>query len=258
MYATVLFLHSWLRWIVVGLGIVAFVSAWRARASKREFTRTDDRIGLLFVIALDVQVTLGLAMYLFLSPITRIAFQDPGAAMHSSVLRFFLIEHVLSMTLALVAAHVGRIRTRRVTTSPEKHQRAASGVLIAFLCILVGIPWPFLPYARPLARMSATAEGTDAANTVAAQTKEVFSSRCGPCHGVTGRGDGPAAVNLLPKPRDFHDPSWQRNVSDSDIENIIRRGGVGVGKSMLMPANPDFDDEQIRELRLHVRSLAAR
>ena len=255
MYATILFLHSWLRWIVVGLGIFAFVSAWRARRSGREYTRTDDRRGLLFVIALDLQVTLGLTMYLFLSPITRAAFQDPGAAMRSSVLRFFLIEHVLSMTLALVAAHVGRVRTRRVTTSPEKHQRAASGVLIALLCIFVGIPWPFLPYARPLARMPAFSENSATLNTVSAQTKDVFTTRCGPCHGVTGRGDGPAAVNLLPKPRDFHDPSWQRTVSDQDIENIIRRGGVSVGKSMLMPANPDFDDERIREMRLHVRSL---
>ncbi len=255
MYATVLFLHSWLRWIVVGLGIFALVSAWRARASGREFTRTDDRRGLLFVTALDLQVLLGLTMYFFLSPITRAAFQDPGAAMRSSVLRFFLIEHVVSMTLALVAAHVGRIRTRRVTTSPEKHQRASSGVLIALLCILVGIPWPFLPYARPLARMPAAAENTDTGNTVAAQTKEVFISRCGPCHGLTGRGDGPAAVNLLPKPRDFHDPAWQRSVSDQDIENIIRRGGLSVGKSMLMPANPDFDDDRIRQLRLYVRSL---
>ena len=103
--------------------------------------------------------------------------------------------------------------------------------------------------------MPAFSENSATLNTVSAQTKDVFTTRCGPCHGVTGRGDGPAAVNLLPKPRDFHDPSWQRTVSDQDIENIIRRGGVSVGKSMLMPANPDFDDERIREMRLHVRSL---
>jgi mono/diheme cytochrome c family protein len=211
----------------------------------------------LFVAALDVQVTLGLTMYLFLSPITRVAIQDPGAAMRSSVLRFFLIEHVLSMTLALVAAHVGRVRMRRATSGPEKHQRTASGVLIALLCILVGIPWPFLPYARPLARLSGGAENTDTSGTVSAETKEVFNTRCVPCHGPAGHGDGPAAVNLLPRPRDFHDPSWQRNVTDQDIETIIRRGGVSVGKSVLMPANPDFDEDRIREMRLLVRSLGS-
>jgi mono/diheme cytochrome c family protein len=177
--------------------------------------------------------------------------------MRSSVLRFFLIEHVLSMTLALVAAHVGRVRMRRATSGPEKHQRTASGVLIALLCILVGIPWPFLPYARPMARMPEGAENTNTPGTVSAETKEVFNTRCAPCHGPTGHGDGPAAVNLLPRPRDFHDPSWQRNVTDQDIETIIRRGGVSVGKSVLMPANPDFDEDRIREMRLLVRSLGS-
>src|SRR5690242_4584020 len=100
MYATVLLLHSWLRWIVVVLGIYATVSALRARASKREYTRADNRLGLFFVAVLDLQVALGLTLYFFSSPITRLGFQDPGAAMRSSVLRFFLIEHVLSMTLA--------------------------------------------------------------------------------------------------------------------------------------------------------------
>jgi hypothetical protein len=256
MYATILFLHSWLRWIVVGLGVFAVVSAFRARSSGRDYTRTDDRRGLFFVIALDVQVTLGLIMYLFLSPITRLGFQDPGAAMRSSVLRFFLIEHVVSMSLALIAAHVGRVRTRRATNPSDKHQRAASGALIALLCVFVGIPWPFLPYARPLARLSGpTTTALPESNGISAETKEVFHTRCEPCHGPSGRGDGAAAVNLLPRPRDFHDKSWQTSVTDEHLETIIRRGGLAVGKSVLMPANPDFDDTRVRELRVYVRKL---
>lgn len=256
MYAVVLFLHSWLRWIVVALGLLAVFSAFRARSSGRDYSRQDDRRGLFFVIALDVQVTLGLTMYLFLSPITRLGFQDPGAAMRSSVLRFFLIEHVVSMSLALIAAHVGRVRVRRAQNHADKHQRAASGALIALLCVFVGIPWPFLPYARPLARLSApVADANSKGSEISAETKEVFITRCGPCHGSSGHGDGSAAASLVPRPRDFHDGSWQKSVTDEEIEAIIRRGGLSVGKSVLMPANPDFDDDRIRELRLYIRSL---
>lgn len=256
MYSVVLFLHSWLRWIVVALGLFAAISAFRARSSGRDYSRIDDRRGLFFVIALDIQVSLGLTMYLFLSPITRLGFQDPGGAMRSSVLRFFLIEHVVSMSLALIAAHVGRIRTRRATSHADKHQRAASGALIALLCVLVGIPWPFLPYARPLARLSGPETTSNSSSRdISAETKEIFVTRCGPCHGPSGHGDGAAAVNLLPKPRDFHDKSWQKSVTDEHIEVIIRKGGLSVGKSVLMPANPDFDDVRIHELRRYIRSL---
>lgn len=255
-YGFVLFVHSWLRWFVVALGLFTAISSLRARASGRDYTRADDRRGLWFVIALDLQVTLGLTMYLFLSPITRAGFQDPGVAMRSSVLRFFLIEHVVSMVLALVAAHVGRVRTRRAVQARDKHQRAASGSLIALLCILVGIPWPFLPYARPLARLqSPVAETAESSATVSTQTKEMFLSRCAPCHGPNGRGDGPGAVTFVPRPRDFHDQAWQRSVTDQDIETIIRKGGLAVGKSVLMPGNPDLDDERVRELRQQVRAF---
>lgn len=257
MYTFVLFLHSWIRWVVVLLGVLATVTAFRARYSGREYQRKDDRIGLCFVIALDVQVTLGLMNYLFLSPITRLGFQDPSAAMRSSVLRFFLIEHAVSMTLALVAAHAGRIRTRRAQKSADKHQRAASGALIALLCVFVGIPWPFLPYARPLARLSGPVVATSTGeNGISAETTEIFHSRCAPCHGPSGRGDGAAAVNLLPRPRNFHDISWQNGVTDEQIEAIIHRGGLSVGKSVLMPANPDLSDARIRDLRLYIRSLS--
>jgi mono/diheme cytochrome c family protein len=74
-------------------------------------------------------------------------------------------------------------------------------------------------------------------NQVASAT---FKHRCAPCHGNEGRGDGPAASAMNPKPRDYTDPTWQRGVSDEQIKLVIVRGGTGVGKSALMPAQPDL------------------
>ena len=44
----------------------------------------------------------------------------------------------------------------------------------------------------------------------AAKAREIFSTRCTPCHGATGAGDGPASASLQPRPRNFHDADWQK------------------------------------------------
>ncbi|MDI3286287.1 cytochrome c [Polyangium sp. 15x6] len=257
LYPIVLTLHSWLRWIVLGLGLGVTVTSARARGRSGTYERSHDRLGLFFVAALDLQLTLGLVMYLWLSPITRLAFQDPGGAMRTSALRFFLVEHVFSMVLALACAHVGRVRVRRSTSDADKHKRAAWGAGLALVCILVGIPWPFMPYARPLARLSVEeAPRQELSGAALEETRKLYESRCGPCHGANGRGDGPAAVNLVPRPRDFGDPQWQTATKDESIERIIREGGRPVGKSMMMPANPDLDEATVKALRAYIRRMS--
>lgn len=83
--------------------------------------------------------------------------------------------------------------------------------------------------------------GTVRADDAAArEAKEIWTGRCVTCHGTTGKGDGAAAVALNPKPRAFGDADWQKSVTDEHIEKIILEGGMAVGKSVLMPGNPDL------------------
>lgn len=67
-----------------------------------------------------------------------------------------------------------------------------------------------------------------------------FGTFCAMCHGTDGRGNGPAAASLNPKPRDYTDPAWQASVTDDDIKKIIVGGGAAVGKSQAMPGQPDL------------------
>jgi hypothetical protein len=60
------------------------------------------------------------------------------------------------------------------------------------------------------------------------------------CHGESGKGDGPAAAALTPKPRDYTDATWQKSVTDDQIRKAITGGGAAVGKSPLMPGQPDL------------------
>lgn len=71
--------------------------------------------------------------------------------------------------------------------------------------------------------------------------REIFQSRCSACHGTSGRGDGPGATALNPKPRNYTDKAWQSSVTDEQIKKTILYGGAAVGKSPVMPASPDLD-----------------
>lgn len=114
------------------------------------------------------------------------------------------------------------------------------------------------PAAAPTpAPEAAPAPEAQAAGTPAEQAKEIYTQRCVTCHGAAGVGDGPASAALNPKPRDFQDPEWQKSVTDEHIEKIIKEGGPAVGKSVLMPGNPDLADkpEVITALREMVRGF---
>lgn len=64
--------------------------------------------------------------------------------------------------------------------------------------------------------------------------KEVYENSCAHCHGVEGRGDGSAAENLLPKPRDFTRGLYKirsteagQLPTDQDLFDIITEGMPG-------------------------------
>lgn len=88
--------------------------------------------------------------------------------------------------------------------------------------------------------------GTPAANAggqagaISEEAKNLFQMRCAICHGQNGKGDGPGAASLDPKPRDYTNKEWQASVTDEDLKKIIVGGGASVGKSPIMPPNPDL------------------
>jgi mono/diheme cytochrome c family protein len=93
--------------------------------------------------------------------------------------------------------------------------------------------------------------------TPAEEARAVFAQRCAPCHGPKGRGDGPSSAALNPKPRNYHDAEWQKTVTDEGIAKTILEGGMAVGKSDVMPANPDLEQkpEVVTELVKLLRSF---
>jgi hypothetical protein len=149
MYSFTLTLHSLIRWLVLIAGILAAGRAVIGWLRQADWTGLDNRLGLFFMIGVDIQVLLGLVLYLFLSPITAEAFTDFGAAMADADVRFYAVEHVLLMVVVLALVHMGRALPKKVESAAKKHQRAAILFSIALIAVLAAIPW-----SRPLFRFS--------------------------------------------------------------------------------------------------------
>jgi hypothetical protein len=150
MYTLVLLVHSWLRWIALVGGAGATLTALSGSGPGTDARA--NRWALFFMIALDVQLLLGLLLYLALSPFTTQAMQDFGAAMRTPALRFWAVEHLATMMLAVIVAHVGRVLGRKAKTPAAKRTRMAMCFGLATVLMLLAIPWPGLPNGRPLFR----------------------------------------------------------------------------------------------------------
>lgn len=86
--------------------------------------------------------------------------------------------------------------------------------------------------------------------------KAKFDALCVICHGSSGKGDGPTARSLNPKPRDFTDAKYMAGLSDAYLRDVILKGGPGVGKSPLMPPwNSQLGEADLAHLIAYLRSL---
>ena len=106
----------------------------------------------------------------------------------------------------------------------------------------------------PPGRTSAPA-ATAASPVVLEQGRTLYRTNCVPCHGETGKGDGPAAGVLKPPPRDHTDKAYMGTLTDKQLADIIKMGGAIKGKP-LMPSHPQFKDPELAALVAYVRSLS--
>jgi hypothetical protein len=155
MYLIVLILHSWLRWAAIIAGLLAVVSLLTSQP-RPGAADPSNRWGRFFIIALDLQFVLGFLLYVGLSPTTYAIFHDTGmgAAMRDPVARFWAVEHVTLMLVAIVVAHVGKVLARKAATPAAKRTRLLACFVISLIAILAATPWPGMRAGRPLFRIS--------------------------------------------------------------------------------------------------------
>jgi mono/diheme cytochrome c family protein len=79
--------------------------------------------------------------------------------------------------------------------------------------------------------------------------KAYFIQNCTACHGINGDGNGPRAYFIFPKPRNFQDPDFQKQLSRSQLFNAIKNGVLG----REMPAwGKVLSDQQIMDITEYI------
>lgn len=93
----------------------------------------------------------------------------------------------------------------------------------------------------------------DASLIVAAPSgRDLYKKQCAACHGDAGKGNGPAAAALSPKPADLTDPERMDQFSDEDLLELIGNGkGTMPGFARLL--KPD----ELNAVVEYLRSLSA-
>ncbi|HEX9798449.1 MAG TPA: hypothetical protein VGA52_16010 [Anaerolineales bacterium] len=138
--------HNIMRWLVLLAGTFALMRAYRGWLAAGGWQPQDDLAGRLFAISFDIQFLVGL-FTAAVSPMIRTALQNPATISASQSIRYFAVEHIPLMVVALAAVHITSSLVKKAEVPAERHKRAAIGYSLGFLLILMAIPWwrPLLP-----------------------------------------------------------------------------------------------------------------
>ena len=140
-YPTVTLVHQYLSWAFLLAILFLLYRNYSGWIMKRRWTATDTTAGTLLTLVADLQLVVGILLYAALSPVTRQAFTDFGTAMASPAIRFYAVEHIAVMVIAIIMIHTGRSISRNAQFNARKHRVSAVWTTLALALVLTRIPW---------------------------------------------------------------------------------------------------------------------
>lgn len=140
-YSMLVHAHSGFRWLVLLLAVVVLIKSLIGLFGEGTYTKLDKILKSVFVGFMDIQLIIGVILY-FISPIAQQA-RSAGFStmMAEKELRFWGLEHIVIMILAIAAAHIGSAITKRADDASVKFRFQAIFFGVSLLLMLFGIPW---------------------------------------------------------------------------------------------------------------------
>ena len=147
MLTGILHLHSILRYILLIFILLSIFKSFSGWFGKKQYTPGDKKVALFTLISAHLQLVVGLILY-FISSTVKVGMANMGAAMKDPALRFWSVEHITMMLIAIILITVGYSTSKRAKDDETKHKRVATFFLVALLVIFIAIPWPWKEVAR--------------------------------------------------------------------------------------------------------------
>jgi hypothetical protein len=135
MYSTLLEIHSLLRYFVLLSLLVVIIQSVIGMNGNKPFGKWDNKFSLYLLIFTHLQLLVGLILY-FVSPNVRFG----GGVMADKMARYWTVEHIFGMLVAVTLITIARITSKRMATDQAKFKRLAIFNFVA-LVVIIAIVW---------------------------------------------------------------------------------------------------------------------
>jgi uncharacterized membrane protein len=134
MYTGLLHTHSLLRYFILIALVVVIVKGIMGLINKQPYGKWDNKLGLYLFIFTHMQLLVGLILY-FMSPFVKFG----SETMSDRVTRYWTVEHIFSMLIAVVLITLARTTSKKMTNDADKHKRMVIFNFVALVVILAMI-----------------------------------------------------------------------------------------------------------------------
>ena len=141
MYETVKILHSYWAYLVLLILVLATLNALAKFFGNKEYHDKDLRISLFTFIVSHIQLLLGIVFFFVSDYLSIISETGMGEVMKNADLRNKIIEHPITMLIAIILITIGFSKHKKKETSKAKFKTLAIFYTLALILILAKIPW---------------------------------------------------------------------------------------------------------------------
>ena len=134
MYTGLFHTHSLLRYFILIALVVVIIKAILGLINRQAYGKWDNKLGLYLFIFTHMQLLIGLVLY-FVSPFVKFG----PDTMSDKTTRYWTVEHILTMLIAVVFITLARTTSKRMTTDEAKHKRMLIFNGIALVIIVATI-----------------------------------------------------------------------------------------------------------------------